>query len=133
MTIYGLVAGGPVMKARKEFNVDYPNLYATPGHHDKADQFNAVQRGHQNFFEGSSATQAMALFGSIYSSNAAWANCVGALLFYIGSHLYATGYAKYWNVKAGRYKAGGALKWVGFLIALITSVMTSLQVVGIIA
>lgn len=39
--------GGPVMNARKEFNVQYPNLYATPGVHKQADEFNRVQRGHQ--------------------------------------------------------------------------------------
>ena len=37
----------PVMKARKEFGVEYPNLYATPGYHKEADAFNRVQRGHQ--------------------------------------------------------------------------------------
>jgi glutathione S-transferase len=133
MTIYGMMAGGPVMKARKEFKVDYPNLYATPGHHDKADQFNAVQRGHQNFLEMNGSIQAMALFGSLYSENAAWANCVGAVLFYIGSKLYASGYATHWNVEGGRYKSGGAIKWIGFLTALVTSVMMGLQVAGVIA
>ena len=51
MTIYGIYAGGPVMKARKKFDVKYPNLYAVPGVHKNADAFNAVQRGHQNFLE----------------------------------------------------------------------------------
>ena len=35
------------MKARKDFDVKYPNLYATPGLHKHADAFNSVQRGHQ--------------------------------------------------------------------------------------
>ena len=132
MMIYGLIAGGPVMKARKEFGVKYPNLYATPGHHDKADQFNAVQRGHQNFLEMNHAVQAMALFGSLYSENAAWANVAGAVTFYLGSWLYSAGYAKHWNVEGGRYKSGGGIKWLGVLTALATSVMTGLQIAGVI-
>jgi glutathione S-transferase len=51
MTVYSLIAGVPVMKARKKFEVKYPNLYAVPGVHKHADAFNAVQRGHQNFLE----------------------------------------------------------------------------------
>lgn len=43
--------GGPVMKARKALDVPYPNLYAVPGVHKNADEFNRIQRGHQNYFE----------------------------------------------------------------------------------
>jgi glutathione S-transferase len=43
------------MKARKEYGIGYPNLYATPGYHDKADEFNRVQRSHQNYMEGMAA------------------------------------------------------------------------------
>jgi hypothetical protein len=49
--VANMVIGGPVMAARKAMNVPYPNLYATPGVHDKADAFNRIQRGHQNMFE----------------------------------------------------------------------------------
>ena len=45
--ITSFVMGGKVMSARKKFNVQYPNLYATPGFHKEADEFNRVQRGHQ--------------------------------------------------------------------------------------
>ena len=41
------VMSGLVMKARKELDVKYPNLYATPGYHKNADEFNRIQRGHQ--------------------------------------------------------------------------------------
>ena len=40
------VSGG-VMAARKKLDVKYPNLYATPGFHKHADEFNSIQRGHQ--------------------------------------------------------------------------------------
>ena len=49
--VANMIIGGPVMAARKSMNVPYPNLYATPGVHDKADAFNRIQRGHQNMFE----------------------------------------------------------------------------------
>ena len=32
-TVTNMVLSVPVMKARKELNVKYPNLYATPGYH----------------------------------------------------------------------------------------------------
>jgi hypothetical protein len=32
--ITNIVLGGPVAAARKKYNVQYPNLYAVPGHHD---------------------------------------------------------------------------------------------------
>ena len=133
MYIYGGgIAAGPVMKARKEFDVKYPNLYGVPGIHKHADAFNGVQRGHQNFLELSHMIQGMALWGSLYSANAAWANVVGGLLFYAGSMLYANAYAKHYKVEAGRYKTGGWIKYFGILAALVTSVMTSLQLAGII-
>ena len=46
--IVNFVLGGQVMAARSTYNIPLPNLYATPGYHDKADEFNRVQRGHQN-------------------------------------------------------------------------------------
>jgi hypothetical protein len=77
--------------------------------------------------------QAAALWGSLYSKNAAWANFAGALLFYTGSWLYASGYSTHYKVEAGRYKTGGWIKWFGILTALVTSVMTCLQMAGVIA
>ena len=39
------------MTARKQYMIRYPNLYATPGYHKNADEFNRVQRGHMNMLE----------------------------------------------------------------------------------
>ncbi|KAL3926238.1 MAG: hypothetical protein SGBAC_013554, partial [Bacillariaceae sp.] len=50
--ITSVILSGSVMSARKEHNVQYPNLYAVPGFHKSADAFNRVQRGHQNYLEG---------------------------------------------------------------------------------
>mmetsp|Transcript_13727 Transcript_13727/g.13893 ORF Transcript_13727/g.13893 Transcript_13727/m.13893 type:complete len:87 (+) Transcript_13727:78-338(+) len=64
-TMAGMHMGGPVMKARKECDVPYPNCYATPGYHKRADEFNRVQRGHQNYYEGLTSYMAMALIGGL--------------------------------------------------------------------
>ena len=125
--IANVVLSGPVMAARAKYGVKYPNLYAVPGQHKNADEFNAVQRGHQNFLETVHAVQLMALFGSLHSEKAALANVAGAVCFYTGAYLYGKGYAKHWDKENGRYKTGGAIKYIGILTALVTSVMTGLK------
>ena len=63
--ITNLYLSGPVMKARKDFSVPYPNLYATPGVHKQADDFNRVQRSHQNYMEMLDSYIAMTLLGGL--------------------------------------------------------------------
>jgi len=105
--------GGPVMKARKRLNVPYPNLYATPGHHKHADEFNRVQRGAQSIFESLSPMQAMTVFGGLVYPRFAAA---GYLTYLAGSFLYAKGYANMnHDVKNARYKDGGFLKPLGMV------------------
>jgi len=53
------------MKARKKYNVPYPNCYAVPGYHKNADEFNRVQRSHQNYMEGLDQYIAMTLLGGL--------------------------------------------------------------------
>merc|ERR1719316_1581981 len=90
--------GGAVMAARKKFDVGYPNLYATPGHHKHADEFNRVQRGHQNMFESLPMVMCMTM---------------------LGSYLYLKGYSdSALDVKTARYKRGGGIKWLGVLWAM---------------
>ena len=60
-----MAMGGAVMKARTQFEVPYPNLYATPGFHKQADAFNRVQRGHQSMMETAPAFMIMAVLGGI--------------------------------------------------------------------
>jgi glutathione S-transferase len=131
MYMFHWVLSGSVISARKEFNVKLPNLYAVPGVHKKADEFNAVQRGHMNMMETNHYLQLMALFGSCYSSNAAYANAVGGVANMVGCSLYMKAYKKYYNVEAGRYKTGGAIKYIAHLIGLVTSSMVCLQLLGV--
>ena len=63
--VCNMVLGGPVMKARKELDVPLPNLYATPGVHKHADEFNRIQRSHQNYMETIDSYIAMTLLGGL--------------------------------------------------------------------
>jgi glutathione S-transferase len=107
------------MKARKKNDVQYPNLYATPGYHKEADAFNRVQRGHQNMFESLSSMQTMSLLGGLKHPKVA---AVGFCLYLAGCYFYMVGYSDMsLDVKTARYKRGGGLKWLGILACMYTS------------
>lgn len=124
-TLTNFMMMGPVMVARKKYNVKYPNLYATPGHHEKADEFNRVQRGHQHLFETISDFRVNALIGGLkYPVLTA---CCG-VAYSVGSYLYMMGYADNKNdVKLARYKKGGGLKWIGSLVVMGCSIMSAVS------
>jgi glutathione S-transferase len=108
--------GGQVMTARKENDVQYPNLYATPGFHKNAEAFNRVQRGHQNYLEGNGGYVVMTLIGGLKHPIAC---AVGSVLWSVGSILYMKGYADTkLDVNTARYKKGAAIKWLGLLASL---------------
>eukprot|EP00563_Minutocellus_polymorphus_P018072 CAMPEP_0197722540 /NCGR_PEP_ID=MMETSP1434-20131217/5188_1 /TAXON_ID=265543 /ORGANISM="Minutocellus polymorphus, Strain CCMP3303" /LENGTH=127 /DNA_ID=CAMNT_0043307707 /DNA_START=74 /DNA_END=457 /DNA_ORIENTATION=+ len=95
--------GGPVMKARKEFNVQYPNLYATPGYHKDADAFNRVQRGHQAVLVESlpSFTLSALVAGVCYPITMS----ITGVAWSVGAYLFQLGYADTnLDVKMARYK-----------------------------
>jgi len=112
--------GNQVMSARKCCDVPYPNLYATPGFHKKADEFNRCQRGHQAFFEHYTMVAAMCLVGGLKHPITA---TLGGVFFSVGSVLFLKGYADTsLDVKMARYKKGGLLKWVGVFMSMFTMV-----------
>eukprot|EP00542_Grammatophora_oceanica_P011180 CAMPEP_0194028224 /NCGR_PEP_ID=MMETSP0009_2-20130614/2257_1 /TAXON_ID=210454 /ORGANISM="Grammatophora oceanica, Strain CCMP 410" /LENGTH=151 /DNA_ID=CAMNT_0038667557 /DNA_START=69 /DNA_END=524 /DNA_ORIENTATION=+ len=124
-----LYMGGPVMKARSKFKVPYPNLYATPGYHKQADEFNRVQRGHQNMFEMITSFTALSLLGGIKHPIV---TAVGGVFFCVGSVLFQIGYADTaLDVKTARYKKGGMLKWIGLFLPLGTSISLAGSMIGI--
>jgi glutathione S-transferase len=118
--------GGKVMAARKQFDVQYPNLYAVPGVHEKADDFNRVQRGHQAIFEVLGSVQVMTLYGGLEFPIVASTGC---FLFLAGSWAYLVGYSDTsLDVKGARYKGAyhlGVLKPIGMLTCLVASIATS--------
>ena len=98
----------PVMKARKEFGVEYPNLYATPVYHKEADAFNRVQRGHQAVLVESlpSFTISALVAGVCYPITMS----ITGIAWSIGAYLFQLGYAdKNLDVKMARYKKGGMI------------------------
>lgn len=99
------------MKARNDFNVQYPNLYATPGFHKQADEFNRVQRGHQSLFESLTFVMVMGLMGGIKHP---MASAVSGALYCVGNVLYMLGYADTsYDVDKARHMKGGPIKSVG--------------------
>lgn len=123
-----MIMAGGVMKARREYDVPYPNLYATPGFHKHAEVFNRVQRGHQNMLESLSGVQCMTLLGGLKYPIA---NAAGYVLYLFGSHLYMKGYADTTlDVKMARYKRGGGIKWIGVLCSMYSTVSLAGSMLG---
>jgi glutathione S-transferase len=84
--VYGAVR---VARARKAHGVEYPDLYAPPGH-EKKKQFDCVQRGHQNTLENYAPVIAMGTAsGLAYPRASAILLCVWA----VGRVEYIRGYA----------------------------------------
>ncbi|GKY90523.1 hypothetical protein MPSEU_000026000 [Mayamaea pseudoterrestris] len=120
--------GGQVMEARKKFNVPYPNLYATPGFHKSADEFNRVQRGHQASLEQTAIVTVASLIGGLQYPIAA---SVLNALFSLGNIFFQIGYADTTlDVSMARYKKGGALKWVGVFGSIGLSVNVAGKLLG---
>jgi hypothetical protein len=104
-------------------------VYATPGVHEKADEFNRVQRGHQNMFETLPSVMAMTLVAGLkYPIVSA-----GLMLTYcLGNWFYLVGYANMaYDVKMARYKNPLAvlkpLGMLGSLVACVTACVTMLR------
>merc|ERR1712224_753103 len=115
-TVCNIILSAPVMKGRSALKVPYPNLYATPGVHKHADEFNRIQRSHQNFMEMLDSYIAMTLLGGLKYPLAC---AVGTVLYYTGAILYQKGYTDTTlDVSMARYKKGGAIKWIGFFISM---------------
>lgn len=60
-----MVLATSVMNARKKYDVQYPNLYAIHGYHKNCDEFNRIQRGHQNFLENLGVFVTLTLLGGL--------------------------------------------------------------------
>ena len=120
--ITSTVMGGQVMSARKTFKVAYPNLYAVPGVHEKADEFNRVQRGHQNIFETLPSVMGFTLIGGLKYPRVA---IFLAAAYCIGNFYYLLGYADTKkDVKGARYtKPLAVLKPIGMIGGLINCVV----------
>lgn len=77
-----------VMKARKAFNVPYPALYADSAHKN-ANEFNCVQRAHQNSLENLISFYPMLILAGVRFPITA---AVAGLMYNVGRILYFKGY-----------------------------------------
>eukprot|EP00527_Entomoneis_sp_CCMP2396_P002670 CAMPEP_0198142822 /NCGR_PEP_ID=MMETSP1443-20131203/5503_1 /TAXON_ID=186043 /ORGANISM="Entomoneis sp., Strain CCMP2396" /LENGTH=150 /DNA_ID=CAMNT_0043805917 /DNA_START=84 /DNA_END=533 /DNA_ORIENTATION=- len=111
--VVGTAMGGKVMTRRKELDVPLPNMYGTPGVHKNADEFNRIQRGHQNMFESLGAFTVMALVGGLKYPIVC---SVSSVMYLAGCYLYQLGYADISSdIAAARHKKGGPIKYLGYL------------------
>lgn len=120
--------GVPVMTARKECDVPYPNLYATPGYHKRADEFNRVQRGHQNMFESLGTFTIANLIGGLRHP----ISCtVCSILYSAGCYLYLLGYKDTGkDIKMARYTKGGGIKFVGLFGSVFATISVAAGILG---
>ena len=122
-SLTNFLLSGKVMKARKQYDVKYPNLYATPGYHKDADNFNRVQRGHQHIFESLSDFRINSLIGGLHYPIVV---SVFGVIYSLGSYLYLVGYADTsMDVKTARLKKGGPLSFLANIVIMGCSAATT--------
>ena len=126
--VANMAMGSVVMKARKACDVQYPNLYGTPGFHKKADEFNRAQRGHQSMFESMGVFIPAALVAGLHHPIIV---SVGGIMYSIGNILFQNGYADTSkDAKVARYTQGGQLKMAGLMTVLGCVVSMSGHILG---
>nr|ABI14208.1 MAPEG family protein [Pfiesteria piscicida] len=111
-----------VAMARKKYHVEYPALYADKDH-PQADEFNCVQRAHQNTLESWAPVQLLMAFNGIMFPRFA-ASC-GAI-WAVGRIIYGHGYAR--KGPKGRM-AGGMLSHLGDMPLLIGCFVTAWKMI----
>ena len=131
--------------ARRTFGVDYPNLYAYAGgehvyNHKKgagesltpglgqqaADDYNAVQRAHQNTLENWASIQILILVNSLVFPRAS--ATLGAV-WVLGRVIYGYGYAS--GGPEGR-KAGGIISHLGDIPLILMSFYSGASLAGLV-
>lgn len=112
-----------VIVARKKFKIPLPNLYATPGVHEKADEFNRVQRGHQNIIETISDFKTNSLIAGLYYPKLV---AVCGLMHCVGAMLYQVGYSDTkLDVRTARLRKGGPLKFFALMTVMFSAAVAS--------
>lgn len=110
-----------VPAGRSKYDIPYPNLYAVPGYHKNADEFNRIQRSHQNMLETLPGFIIMILIGGLKYPIACSIHC---MIYNIGCILYQIGYTNMKiDVKNARHSYGGFIKWIGYIGALYCNII----------
>lgn len=120
--------GAFVMTARKECDVPYPNMYATPGFHKRADEFNRVQRGHQKMFESLGTFAVANLIGGLRHPITCTACSV---LYSTGCVLFLLGYKDTTkDVQMARFSKGGGITYIGLFGSIFTTISVAAGMLG---
>ncbi|KAJ6648526.1 Microsomal glutathione S-transferase 3 [Pseudolycoriella hygida] len=106
-----------VGKARKQYKINYPTMYATDN-----DVFNCFQRAHQNTLEGYSQFLLFLLFGGLEMPIFV---ALGGLIWVAGKVSYSKGY--YTGDPKNRMR--GAYAYIGLLMLLVATVKLILKLV----
>merc|ERR1719263_1884999 len=112
-----------VMKARKEFDIKYPLLYA-PESHKNAKEFNCVQRAHQNTLESLSMIMILMIINGLHAPKI---SASFGLVWVIGRVLYGYGYKK--NGAEGR-KMGGLVSHLGDFPLILMTFYTAYRMIN---
>ncbi|XP_025099682.1 microsomal glutathione S-transferase 3-like [Pomacea canaliculata] len=107
-----------VMKARKKFNVAYPNLYSPV-----SNDFNCIQRVHQNTIENIPAFLAFLILGGLQFPRL---SAVFGVIFLLGRVVYAFGYYTGDPSKRNR----GAFGYIGIIGLIINTILLALNLLG---
>jgi glutathione S-transferase len=102
-----------VIKARKEFKIDYPKMYS-----DDNDKFNCIQRAHQNTLELYPQFLALLFIGGLQLPKV---TAAAGAFYLIGRIVYAKGYYTGDPAKRGR----GMFGMLGMLVMLGTTLCTA--------
>jgi len=102
-----------VGKARKQYNVKYPTMYAADN-----DNFNCYQRAHQNTLEGYSQFLLLLLLGGL---DMPIFTAIGGLIWIAGKVSYSKGY--YTGDPKNRMR--GAYAYIGLLMVLFATLKLS--------
>jgi len=113
-----------VMKARKEYKVDYPELYAVKAENKYAKEFNCYQRAHQNTLEQQPIFIPLTLLAAQrYPLIAA----ISAFIFSLSRIFFASGYYTFDPAKRSR----GAFGYIGYGFIFGLAVVNCLLMVDI--
>ncbi|KAK3097173.1 hypothetical protein FSP39_007113 [Pinctada imbricata] len=110
--------GFKVGAARKKYEVPYPTMYS-----DHSEQFNCIQRAHQNTLENYPQFLVLLVFGGLFAPKI---SAVAGLVWMAGRIMYAQGY--YTGDPEKRMR--GAFGYLGLLVLLGNSVLFALRLLG---
>ncbi|BFZ09552.1 hypothetical protein BsWGS_12591 [Bradybaena similaris] len=109
-----------VMQARKKYNVNYPNLYSKT-----SDEFNCIQRAHQNTLEVYPQFLVFLLLGGLQFPKL---SAVFGVIFIASRFVYAHGYYTFEPANRNR----GAFGYIGLLGLIANTVLFGLNSTGFI-